>query len=527
MVIVVDNYINGKIVPPSSNDYIDITNPANNSVIGKVARSTSVDVEEAVQAAQAAFESWSSMTTKARAGIMLAFHSLIKAHATELAELIVAENGKNMTEALADVAKGNETVEYACALPQLMQGKIDTVSTDVTCRDRRDPLGVVVSIVPFNFPFMVPFWTLPIALVSGNTVILKPSEKVPLTMYRVVRLFEQAGFPKGVINLVNGTKDAVTCLIDHPLVRAVTFVGSSPVAKAVSDRCRGLDKRCTALGGAKNHLIALPDCDIDNTASDIVVSYAGCAGQRCMAASVLVIVGTFGGDDVDIRTHPLLDKVIQKASDIQRGTESGKMGPVIDQQSLNKIVSYIEQSEKEGAEILLDGRSWMSTTKSDNGHGSGNWIGPTIILHRKTTDKAMNDEVFGPVLSVHHVNTWQEAIDIENSNPYGNAAAIYTTNGGHAEWFIKRVRASMLGINVGIPVPREPFSFGGLYGTKSKYGDMDITGDGAIEFYTNRIKITSKWPGPCVPEYVPGVLAKKLKTNGNAVVDPANFAGTM
>ena len=203
---------------------------------------------------------------------MLAFHSLIKAHATELAELIVAENGKNMTEALADVAKGNETVEYACALPQLMQGKIDTVSTDVTCRDRRDPLGVVVSIVPFNFPFMVPFWTLPIALVSGNTVILKPSEKVPLTMYRVVRLFEQAGFPKGVINLVNGTKDAVTCLIDHPLVQAVTFVGSSPVAKAVSDRCRGLDKRCTALGGAKNHLIALPDCDIDSTASDVVVS---------------------------------------------------------------------------------------------------------------------------------------------------------------------------------------------------------------------------------------------------------------
>jgi methylmalonic acid semialdehyde dehydrogenase len=532
MVTVVNNYINGEIVTPSSNDYLDVTNPSTNALIGKVALSTSVDVNDAVHAAHTAYESWSTLTTKARAGMMLTFHALVKAHAMELAQLIVTENGKNITEALADVAKGNETVEYACSLPQLTQGRIDIVSTDVTCRDRRDPLGVVVSIVPFNFPFMVPFWTIPIALVTGNTVILKPSEKVPLTMYRVIQLFEQAGFPKGVINLVNGTKDAVTCLIDHPLVRAVTFVGSSPVAKAVSDRCRGLDKRCTALGGAKNHLIALPDCDIDSTASDIVVSYAGCAGQRCMAASVLLIVGAFDGVEPSSpldRNHPLLCKVIQKASAIQRGTESGKMGPVIDEQSLNKIVGYIEQSEKEGAEILLDGRSWMTTTTtSDNGHGSGNWIGPTIILHHNKTDKTMNDEVFGPVLSVYHVNTWQEAIDIENSNPYGNAAAIYTTHGGHAEWFVKRVRASMLGINVGIPVPREPFSFGGLYGTKSKYGDMDITGDGAIEFYTNRIKITSKWPGPCVPEYVPGVLAaKKQKTNGNAVVDPANFAGTM
>ena len=372
------------------------------------------------------------MTVKSRASIMLKFHSLIRQNATELANLIVLENGKNITEALADVAKGNETVEYACSLPQLMQGKVDRVSSQVTCQDRRDPLGVVVSIVPFNFPFMVPHWTLPIALVTGNTIVLKPSEKVPLTMYKVIELFEEAGFPKGVVNLVNGTKDAVNSLIDHPLVRAVTFVGSSPIAKLVSDKCHTLNKRCTALGGAKNHLIALPDCDTQSAASDIVVSYAGCAGQRCMAASVLLIVG---GDN-----KALLESVVEKASTIQPGTESGQMGPVIDETSHKKILGYIEQSEKEGAKILLDGRTWINDMK---GKGGGNWIGPTIIVHSNKTDKAMNEEVFGPVLSVYHVNTWQEAIAIENNNPFGNAAAIYTSNGGHAEWFMKRVRASV------------------------------------------------------------------------------------
>ena len=252
-------------------------------------------------------------------------------------------------------------------------------------------------------------------------------------MYKVIQLFEEAGFPKGVVNLVNGTKDAVNSLIDHPLVKAVTFVGSSPIAKLVSDKCHTLNKRCTALGGAKNHLIALPDCDTQSAASDIVVSYAGCAGQRCMAASVLLIVG---GDN-----KALLESVVEKASTIQPGTESGQMGPVIDETSHKKILGYIEQSEKEGAKILLDGRTWID--KMEGGKGGGNWIGPTIIVHSNKTDKAMNEEVFGPVLSVYHVDTWQEAIAIENSNPFGNAAAIYTSNGGHAEWFMKRVRASV------------------------------------------------------------------------------------
>ena len=376
------------------------------------------------------------------------------------------------------------------------------VSGQVTCIDRRDALGVVASIVPFNFPFMVPMWTVPIALVMGNTVILKPSEKVPLTMQRVASLFEEAGFPTGVFNMVQGTRDSVESIIDHPSVKAVTFVGSSPVAKIVSNRCRALDKRCTALGGAKNHLVALPDCETEGAASDICVSFAGCAGQRCMAASVLLTAGN--QDD-------LVTKLVEKASALEPGSAAGELGPVIDETSYKKILSYIDDAEKNGAKILLDGRSWKKDT--------GCWIGPTIIKHISSDDKTMKEEVFGPVLSIYEVSSFEEAIEIENSNPFGNAASVYTTNGGNAEWFLSRFRASMLGVNIGIPVPREPFSFGGLYGTKSKYGDMDITGDGAIEFFTNRIKVTSKWP-----------VSKNLKrsfANMNGVKDNANFAGQM
>lgn len=401
------------------------------------------------------------------------------------------------------VAKGNETVEYACSLPQLAQGTILRVSGQVTCQDRRDPLGVVASIVPFNFPFMVPMWTIPIALVMGNTVILKPSEKVPLTMFRVADLFREAGLPDGVFNIVQGTRAAVEAIIDHPDVRAVTFVGSSPVARAVSTRCRQLHKRCTALGGAKNHLVALPDCDCEQAASDICVSFAGCCGQRCMAASVLLLIG---------KQDALLDSLLARTAAIQPGTGPGELGPVIDLPSYQKIVRYIEEAEANGAKILLDGRSWKKS--------EGSWIGPTIIVHQSPSDKAMQEEIFGPVLSVYVASSWEEAIEIENQSPFGNAASIYTTNGGNAEWFLSRFRASMLGVNIGIPVPREPFSFGGLYGTVSKFGDMDITGDGGIEFFSNRIKITSKWSLKRTVE--------AMDQNGaTGPTDHANFAGRM
>ena len=398
-------------------------------------------------------------------------------------------------------------------------------SGGVYCQDQRRPLGVVVSIVPFNFPYMVPMWTLPIALVMANCVILKPSEKVPLTMHYVCQLFQQAGFPKGVIQLVQGQgADCCNALMEHELVKAVTFVGSSPIAKLVSDKCRSLDKKCTALGGAKNHLVVLSeDCHVESTVRDVTVSFAGCAGQRCMAASVLLVVGSN-----DKENDEIIQGIVDKAKAIEMGNGPGQMGPVIDQASYEKIHKYINTSVKDhGAKILLDGRSW----KGDGNNSGGNWVGPTILLHTDLSDPTLHEEVFGPVLSIFQCNSddsWEQAITIENANPFGNAASIYTSSGAAAEWFTSRFRASMLGVNIGIPVPREPFSFGGLYGTKSKYGDCDITGDAAIEFFSNRIKITSKWPPSSNNNSNKRSHAETTSTTGaSSTMDSANFAGQM
>jgi len=271
--------------------------------------------------------------------------------------------------------------------------------------------------------------------------------------------------------------EAVNTLCDHPDIAALTFVGSSRVAQLVSRRCRALDKRVLALGGAKNHLVALPDADPEQAAKDILASFAGCAGQRCMAASVLLLVGD---------CSKLLEILVEKAKALQRGTGAGQVGAIIDDASKQRILKYIDEAEASGVEVLVDGRSWASEAK-------GFWVGPTILKHTNAADPAMKDEIFGPVLSVHQVSTFDEALAIENDNDYGNAASIYTSTGAYAEYFQSRFRAGMIGVNIGIPVPREPFSFGGMYGTKSKYGDMDITGDGCIEFFSTRRKITSKW----------------------------------
>ncbi|KAG6975415.1 hypothetical protein JG688_00002430 [Phytophthora aleatoria] len=461
------NLINGEFVPPSGDKYLNVISPATSQVIGKCALSTDEDVKLAVAKGQETFKEWRQMTVKTRAAIMLKFHALMMQHQDELADIVVKENGKNRTEALASVLKGNETVEYACSLPQLVQGRTLQVSRGITCQEVRDPLGVVACIVPFNFPIMVPMWTIPIALTMGNCVILKPSEKLLL----------EAGVPKGVFQIINGTVDPVNSLCDHPGIAAITFVGSSRVAQLVARRCRALDKRVLALGGAKNHLVALPDADIEVASKDIVASYAGCAGQRCMAASVLLLVGDCSA---------LLDKIVEKSKELTRGTEAGQVGALIDDGSKTRVLKYINEAEAAGVKVLVDGRSWSKEAK-------GFWVGPTVLLHTKPNDAAMKDEIFGPVLSVYRVNSFDEALQIENGNDYGNAAAIYTSNGAYAEYFQSRFRAGMIGVNIGIPVPREPFSFGGMYGTKSKYGDMDITGDGCVEFFSTRRKITSKW----------------------------------
>ncbi|KAF9189455.1 hypothetical protein BGZ51_009566 [Haplosporangium sp. Z 767] len=478
------NWINGEFVNPvssqsdgSTTQYLPVTSPYNAKVIGQVPLSTAADVAQAVAAAQAAFPAWSARTIKDRAGILIKFHSLLTKHANQLADMVVLEHGKNKAEAMASVLKGQETVEYALSLPQVVQGKSLEVSRGVTCCDTRVPLGVVASVVPFNFPVMVPMWTLPIAIAMGNTMVLKPSEKVPFTMAKVVELLKEAGLPDGVVNLVHGTADAVNTLIDHPDVKAVTFVGTSHIAEMVSQRCHRLNKRVLALGGAKNHMISAPDCNVEMTSTDVVNSFSGCSGQRCMAATVLLTIG---------HQQELIDKIVAKSESLRAGSNAGEVGPVIDQASVDKITRYINEAEASGARILVDGRPW---TKE---HNEGFWVGPTVILHTNKEDAALHDEIFGPVLSILAVETAEEALRIENANPYGNAACIYTNSGATADYFIKRFSAGMCGVNIGVAVPREPFSFGGW--NKSRFGNhCDITGDGGVEFFSLRRKVTTKW----------------------------------
>jgi len=501
---IVTNYINGSYKPSASGRFLDVQSPSTGEVVAKVTLSTAQDIAEAVAIANAAYPAWSGLTVKRRTAYLFKLHELIEAASEELADIVVRENGKNRTEALASIAKGNETVEWACSLPQLISGRIQEVSRGITCQDVREPLGVVASICPFNFPVMVPMWTVPIALGTGNCVILKPSEKVPSAALVLARLVAEAGIPNGVFQVVNGQAEVVNAICDHPDIAAVTFVGSSKVAEIVAKRCRAINKRVLALGGAKNHLVALPDCDAAMAASDIVASYSGCCGQRCMAASVLLLVG---------EQPDLLKLIVDKSRALKAGTGAGQVGPIIDAASKERCIRYINESEASGAEILLDGRAWCDKSP-------GNWIGPTVILHHNKADRAMHDEIFGPVISVYVVSSWAEAIAIENGNPYGNAASVYTTIGGNAEWFTSRFRAGMIGVNIGIPVPREPFSFGGLYPSPSKYGDLDITGDGCMEFFTRRRKVTSKWS-------LVGADASGAATTAGAHVDHASFVGRM
>eukprot|EP00445_Apocalathium_hangoei_P003574 CAMPEP_0203845160 /NCGR_PEP_ID=MMETSP0359-20131031/3649_1 /ASSEMBLY_ACC=CAM_ASM_000338 /TAXON_ID=268821 /ORGANISM="Scrippsiella Hangoei, Strain SHTV-5" /LENGTH=499 /DNA_ID=CAMNT_0050760253 /DNA_START=81 /DNA_END=1580 /DNA_ORIENTATION=- len=474
---------------------LDIESPHDGKVIARVEMGTAADVNVAVAAAKAAYGEWSSLTMKRRATIMIKFHHLCEQNAEELVGLICKENGKNRTEAQGDLAKGLETVEWAFSMPQLAQGRILPVSGGVYCHDFREPVGIVTSIVPFNFPFMVPMWTAPIALVAGNCVILKPSEKVPLTMRRVADLMYEAGVPKGAFQMVNGAREVVDALCDHKDIAALTFVGSSAVAELVHTRATAAGKKALCLGGAKNHLVASPDCDIEMASSDIVVSFSGCAGQRCMAAAILLTVG---------EQTKLVEKVCEKARNLKKGQESGCVGPVIDKAAMERITRHITAAEQDGAQVLVDGRSWSCD--------AGYWVGPTVLKFppELKDHPAMREEIFGPILCVLTVKDAAEALAVENADPHGNAACIYTQSGETADWFARNFGAAMIGVNVGVPVPREPFSFGGLEGSRSKFGEHDITGDGAMNFFTKVRKVTTKWT-----------------SKPNAVPDLASFAGVM
>jgi len=470
----VQNFINGQFTKAGTNKTLDIVSPLDGNLLSNVPLSGADDLNIAVSAAKSAFEGWSKTPIKERVQVFFRYKTLLEKNIKQLAELVQEENGKTYSEAVAEIEKSIELTEFATSLPQLITGEILEVSKGVECRTEHVPLGVVASIVPFNFPSMVPNWTIPNAIALGNCMIMKPSEKVPLSCGRLAELLKEAGLPDGVFSIVHGDVAIVEAICDHPDIQAVSFVGSTKVAKLVYQRSTSRFKRCLALGGAKNHLMVLPDAIPGMTAQNVAASMSGCAGQRCMAASAMVAVG-----EVD---H-IIDKICEEARKIIPGEN---LGAVINKESQERIEKYITEAESGGAKILVDGRR-----AKVKGKENGTYVGPTVIDHVLPGMSVATEEIFGPVVSIMRTKTVDEALAIENANPYGNAASVFTQNGGMARYIIDRASAGMIGVNVGVPVPREPFSFGGW--NESKFGVGDITGKSSIEFWTKLKKTTTKW----------------------------------
>lgn len=470
----VQNYINGSFVNSSSSRMLDIISPLDGTPLAVMRCSVQSELDDAINAAQAALINWSRTPVKERVQVFFKYKYLLEKNLQSLANLITEENGKTISEAIAEVEKCIELTEFATALPQLVTGEILEVSKGVECRTEHVPLGVVASIVPFNFPAMVPNWTIPNAIALGNCMIIKPSEKVPLTLSKIALLLKEAGLPDGVFNIVNGDSEIVNAICSHPGIDAISFVGSTKVAKIVYKQATQHLKRCLALGGAKNHLLVLPDAKPDMTAQNVAASMSGCAGQRCMAASAMVSVG-----NVD---H-IIDKICEEAKKIVPGKN---LGAVINKASKERIEKYITEAEEAGAKILVDGRNTVVEGKEN-----GTYVGPTVIDYVKPDMAVAKEEIFGPVISIMRTQTLDEALAIENANPYGNAASVFTQNGSYARYVIDHASAGMIGVNIGVPVPREPFSFGGW--NESKFGVGDITGKSSIEFWTKLKKSTTKW----------------------------------
>ena len=468
------NYTNGKPTAASTAKALEVISPIDGTLLSTVPMSTAKDLNDAVMVAQKAFVSWSRKPIKERVQVFFKFKTLLERDLNILAALVQEENGKTLGEAVAEVEKCIELTEFATSLPQLISGEVLEVSKGVECRTEHVPLGIVASIVPFNFPAMVPNWTMPNAIALGNCMIMKPSEKVPMSCMKIAELLQEAGLPDGVFNIVNGDVEVVNAICDHPAIEAVSFVGSTKVAKIVYQRATHNYKRALALGGAKNHLMVLPDAKEDMTAANVVASMSGCAGQRCMAASAMVGVG---------KIDHIIEKIVAEAKKVVPGQN---LGAVINKESKERIERYIDQAEKDGAKILVDGRGAIVKGKEN-----GTYVGPTVIDYVKPEMSVAKEEIFGPVISIMRTNTIDEALEIENANPYGNAASVFTQNGGLARYIIDHASAGMIGVNVGVPVPREPFSFGGW--NESKFGVGDITGKSSVEFWTKLKKSTTKW----------------------------------
>ncbi|HVK97814.1 MAG TPA: CoA-acylating methylmalonate-semialdehyde dehydrogenase, partial [Flavisolibacter sp.] len=428
----VQNFLNGEFVNAETSRFLSVVSPLNGEQLSKVPMSNAIDLDNAVNAAKKAFEKWSKVPIKERVQVFFRYKTLLENNLQELAQLVQEENGKTYNEAVAEVEKSIELTEFACSLPQLVTGEVLEVSRGVECRTEHAPLGIVASIVPFNFPTMVPNWTIPNAIALGNCMILKPSEKVPLSAGRIAELLKEAGLPDGVFNVVHGDGEIVEAICDHPDILAVSFVGSTNIAKIVYKRATSNFKRCLALGGAKNHLMVMPDAIPQMTAQNVAASMSGCAGQRCMAASAMVAVG---------ETDHIIQKIVEEAKKIVPGEN---LGAVINKESKEKIERYITEAEQQGAKILLDGRGVVVKGKEE-----GTYVGPTVIDYVKPEMSVAKEEIFGPVISIMRTNTVDEALAIENANPYGNAAAVFTQNGGVARYIMEKASAGMVGVNVG------------------------------------------------------------------------------
>lgn len=486
---VIGHFIQGKLIT-DGDSYQDVYNPATANVEKKVLIASKEHLQQAIDSAKEAYLSWRQVPAAQRAQVMFKFKLLLEENQSRICELIGSEHGKVMADAIGELQRGIENVEYACAAPELLKGEYNRqVGIGIDTWSEFQPLGVVAGITPFNFPAMVPLWMFPMAIVCGNTFILKPSEKDPSTPLFLAQLLQQAGLPDGVFNVVNGDKTAVDTLICDPNVQAISFVGSTPVAEYIYQTASQYGKRCQALGGAKNHALVLPDADINNAASQLIGAAFGSSGERCMALSVAIVIGNDTGD-----------KLVKSLQNAMRGLQAGHyqdedkhFGPLISSEHQQKVIDYIDSAEQDGAQLLVDGRHILV-----EGYPNGFFVGATLIDYVKPFMKSYQEEIFGPVLQIIRVETVEEAMKLINDHQYGNGTCIFTRDGEAARYFSEHIHVGMVGINIPLPVPVAYHSFGGW--KRSLFGDLHAYGPDAVRFYTKRKTITQRWPSSQVRE---------------------------
>ena len=470
------NWISGSYEDSKSIEKISVISPYFDKEIATVPDSNLGDLNLAVEKSKSTFLHWSRVNIRDRAEVMFQLKSILEKNMEELAYLIALDNGKTIEDAKGSILRGKEVVEFATSLPSILNGDSSKVANGITCTLSYEPMGVVAGITPFNFPAMVPLWMIPLAITTGNCFILKPSEQTPLSALKIAEYLKEAGLPDNVFQVVNVSREVVEGICDHPDIKAIAFVGSSNVAKIVYSRSTALGKRALCLGGAKNHMIVVPDADLDSTAKGLLASSMGSAGQRCMAASVAV-----GVANID----PIIRQLVKEANQFRLGVD---MGTIVSKAAFDRINKYIDEAERMGADILIDGRNVTPPKDYENGY----WLGVTILDNVDPSWPCAQEEIFGPVLSIIRTESLEQAMQIENDNIYGNAAAVFTTSGEIAKTISENASAGMIGINIGVPVPREPYSFGGW--NESKYGHGDITGKSGVQFWTNLKKVTARWP---------------------------------